>query len=83
MHLTLFHKTAVFVTGLQGGWFCIAAIVAGASDPRSFGALLCNAIQSYDFVFPLMAMVLSVMLISLQLADMEENVESNPHGDSR
>jgi hypothetical protein len=83
MHLTLFHKTAVFVTGLQGGWFCIAAIVAGASDPRSFGALLCNAIQSYDFVFPLMAMVLSVMLISLQLADMEENAESNPHGESR
>jgi hypothetical protein len=83
MHLTLSHKTAVFVTGLQGGWFCIAAIVAGASDPRSFGALLCNAIQSYDFVFPLMAMVLSAMLISLQLADMEESVEANPHGESK
>jgi hypothetical protein len=78
MHLTLFHKTAAFVTGIQGGWFCVAAIVAGASDHRSFGALLCIAIQTYDYVFPVMAMVFSVMLISLQLADMEQNNGPGP-----
>jgi hypothetical protein len=83
MHLTLFHKTAVFVTGVQGGWFCIAAIVAGASDPRSFGALLNAIIQSHDYVFPVMAMVLSMMLISLQLADMEQNVEVSPREEMR
>jgi hypothetical protein len=83
MHLTVFDKTAVFVTGVQGGWFCVAAIVAAASDPRSFGALLCNAIQTHDYVFPVMAMVLSVMLISLQLADMEQTVDVHPQEETR
>ncbi|HVP10067.1 MAG TPA: hypothetical protein VMV94_02650 [Phycisphaerae bacterium] len=83
MHLTLFQKTAVFVTGVQGGWFCVGAIVAAASDPRSFGALLCAAIQAHDYVFPVMAMVLSVMLISLQLADMEQTAGVNTQEESR
>ena len=83
MHLTLFHKTAVFVTGVQGGWFCVAAIVAGASEPRSFGSLLSAAIQSYDYVFPVTAMVFSVMLISLQLADMEQNTGADPREEAR
>ncbi len=79
MHLTLYQQTAVVVTGLQGGWLCTAAIVAASSDPRSFSWLISSAIHDNVGLFPLLAMVFSLMLIALQLTDLEQSASPCPN----
>ena len=71
MHATLFRQTAVFVTGLHGGWLCLAALTALLSRPNVFGSPLIGMFRENLLLFPLVAFILSAILVALQWADME------------
>ncbi|MBN2561099.1 MAG: hypothetical protein JXQ75_09235 [Phycisphaerae bacterium] len=78
LHLALRNEAAVVVTGLHGGWLCLAALVAVAADPGGFGGQFLELLASYTLLLPLVGMVFSAILIALQWADMERTV--NPTG---
>ena len=74
-HLTLRREAAVVTTGLHGGWLCLAAFVVVAADPQSFGRHLLDALSSHALWLPLVAIVLSAIMISLQWADMTRSMD--------
>ena len=72
-HATLFRETSVFVTGLHGGCFCVAAIAASAN---SFGSVSGRFLYGMDggfIMLPILAVAVSAVLILIQWTDLTQS----------
>ncbi|MBK8270904.1 MAG: hypothetical protein IPK83_22370 [Planctomycetes bacterium] len=69
---TLSRPTTVVVTGLHGGWLCVAAMSILALNNTNFiGGMLSSFYDSFSLVMPLAAIAFSTILIFLQWSDMQ------------
>jgi len=76
-HLSLFRQGLVVVSGLHGGWFCVASLgIASGWRPGGFLASVAGAMYENVFLFPLLAGVFSTLFIALQWTDMEQAAET-------
>ncbi len=75
MQLTLFKQSTVVVTGLHGGWLCVAALAAFAAKPQGFGGVLLHALYNHTVLVPMFAVVFSAILIAVQWADLERDAD--------
>lgn len=76
MRMTLNKETAIVVTGLHGGWLCMAALAVLASYPESFLGRMFNTLYHMNaLLIPLVAACLSAILIAVQWADMERDTD--------
>lgn len=75
MQLTLFKQSAVVVTGLHGGWLCVAALAACSARPQGFGGILLHALYNHTTLVPMFALVFSAILIAVQWADLERDTD--------
>ena len=75
LKVTLTRETAIVVTGLHGGWLCVAALSILAVSPDSFAGQFFNTLYHTNaMLIPLLAISLSAILIAVQWADMERDL---------
>lgn len=72
-HVTLFRETSIFVTGLHGGVFFVAALAASANVMGSSASRFLYGFNGGQIIIPLLALVFSAMLILFQWADSEQH----------
>lgn len=75
MHVTVRREAAVVTSGLQGGWFCLAALIIVSTDARSFGRGFLDTMNDHTMLMPLVGVVFSAILIAMQWADMERGLQ--------
>lgn len=69
---TLARQTTVVVTGLHGGWLCVAALsILTMNSDNAIGGMLKSFTASFSLVTPLAAVAFSAILIFLQWSDMQ------------
>ncbi len=75
LHLTLYREAAVLTSGLHGGWLCLAAFLIASADPLSFGRQLAYALSGHALLLPLVALLISTIMIAMQWADLDRTME--------
>ncbi len=76
--MTLARQTTVVITGLHGGWLCVAALAIIASNPSGVvGNMLSSFASSVSMVVPVAALAFSSILIFLQWGDMQGHTAQN------
>lgn len=75
MKMTLTRETAIIVTGLHGGWLFMAALAIMAVQTDSLPGRLFNSLYyTHALLVPIVATCLSGILIAVQWADMERDM---------
>jgi hypothetical protein len=72
--MTLARQTTVVITGLHGGWLCVAALsIVAFNNSNLVGHMLNSFYSSFSLVMPLAAVAFSTIMIFLQWSDMQNN----------
>jgi hypothetical protein len=76
MRLSMSREAAIVLTGLHGGWFIIAALAVLSSEHGSIAANLFDLLATgHAAILPAVALCLSTILITLQWADLDREVD--------
>ncbi|HWL94267.1 MAG TPA: hypothetical protein VNT79_12110 [Phycisphaerae bacterium] len=72
MALSTGRQATVIVTGMHGGWLCVAALaILAANNGNVIGPMLKSFAASFSLITPIAVIVFSAILIFLQWSDMQ------------